>query len=110
MTDTLESTAKTAGYIKTLLGIGAGLIVGAFITGFTLKQQYDQINKSYRAILALQENKWGSPVTEPPPVGAAAAPGQSICPNGSYMVGVKVPFNANAVTVIQPICRPLGLE
>jgi hypothetical protein len=110
MSETLESAAKTAQSLKTVLGIGIGLIIGAFATGFTLKAQYDQINTSYHAILALQENKWGNPVTEPPPVGAASAPGQTICPNGSYMVGVKVPFQANAVTVIQPICRPLGLK
>jgi hypothetical protein len=36
--------------VKVLLALG-GLMVGALVTGFTLKQRYDELRKSYKALL-----------------------------------------------------------
>jgi hypothetical protein len=55
--DRLETTTKTASNIRTLLGVAAGLVIGAFVTGFTLKQQYEDIMKAYNTVQALQQNK-----------------------------------------------------
>jgi hypothetical protein len=106
MPDTLESAAKTAGNLKTILGIGVGLVVGAFVTGFVLKEKYEDLSKSYEAILALQKNEWG------PETGSTQRAyqinGHTICPNGSYMVGLNVQGGSNAT--IQAECRQLNLK
>jgi hypothetical protein len=105
----LETVSRTVSNIKTLVGVAVGLLVGAFAAGFALKQQYEDVMKAYGAIHALQRNEWGAEVASAPLLYSNAS-GQSLCPNGSYMVGVRTPNGGLAFNSLQPICRELSLK
>jgi hypothetical protein len=86
-----------------------GLIIGAFGAGLALKAQYDNLSHSYTAIMALQEDKWGTQVIDQY-VSEAGGNATTECPDGSYMVGLKTKAAAGGIGGLTPICRHLKLK
>jgi hypothetical protein len=104
-----ETVSRAASNLKTIIGLGVGLVVGAFLAGFTLKKQYEDLSTSYRALLALQENKWGvDPGDGPAATGGGVV--NSLCPDGSYMVGIRTISLGSIGGTIVPRCRRLKLQ
>ena len=107
--DKVDRAAKIASNLKTLIGLAAGLVIGAFASGFFLKQQYDDLLKSYNAIRALQTNKWGPDPGEHPSANWSST---ANCPDGSYLVGLttKTGTSVGEVGGLTLSCRRLNLQ
>ena len=90
-----------------------GVIAGAFVAGFFVRQYYLDAMLAIDTTHALRKNKWGASVENPQPAKwAISGANQALCPDGSYMVGISVTSKDSSIpggiSAVQPLCRQLN--